>query len=40
MRPMLMKKEVVLAGIDKNGFILGELLKEKLKEISELMLSL
>ena len=30
------EEEVVLAGIDKNGFILGELLKEKLKEISEL----
>ena len=30
------EEQVVLAGIDKNGFILGELLKEKLKEISEL----
>ena len=30
------EEEVVLAGIDKNGFILGELLKEKLIEISEL----
>ena len=30
------EKEVVLAGIDKNGFILGELLKDKLEQISEL----
>ena len=30
------EEQVVLAGIDKNGFILGGLLKEKLEEISEL----
>lgn len=30
------EKEVVLAGIDKNGFILGGLLKDKLEQISEL----
>ena len=30
------EQQVVLAGIDKNGFILGGLLKEKLEEISEL----
>lgn len=30
------EKDVVLAGIDKNGFILGGVLKEKLEQISEL----
>ncbi len=30
------EKDVVLAGIDKNGFILGRFLKEKLEQISEL----